>query len=79
MSHSLDRIKVEVYAEPDAKVCIYGTKILGPTTSHRPINDSKNEKVGLRNTKKSLDTSLRGKFQNAHTSTVIFDIKFNLT
>ena len=74
MSHSLEKIKVEVYAEPDAKVCIYGTKILGPFTSQRPFNDSKNEKVGLRDTKKSFDTSLHGKFQNVQSSTVIFDI-----
>ena len=79
MSHSLEKIKVEVYAEPDAKVCIHGTKILGPFTSHRPINESKNEKVGLRNTKKSFDTSLHGKFQNAHSSIVLFHIILNLT
>ena len=75
MSHSLEKIKVEVYAEPDAKVCIYGTKSLGPFTSHRPINDSKNEEVDLRNTKKSLDTSLHSKFQKTHSSSVIFHIK----
>ena len=74
VSHSLEKIKVEVYAEPDAKVCIYGTKILGPFTSQRPFNDSKNEKVGLRDTKKSFDTSLHGKFQKAQSSTVIFHI-----
>ena len=25
MSHSLDRIRVEVFAEPNSKVCVYGS------------------------------------------------------
>ena len=76
MSHSLEKIKVEVYAEPDAKVCIYGTKLLGPTASHRPVNDLRDEKLGLINGRKSLDTPLHSKFQKTHSSSAIFHIKF---
>ena len=75
MSHSLEKIKVEVYAEPDAKVCIYGTKLLGPMESHRPIKNLRSEKVGLLNGRKSLDTPLHSKFHKMHSSSVIFHIK----
>ena len=71
MSHSLEKVKVEVYAEPDAKVCIYGTKLLGSFTSHRLVNDLKNKKAGLLNTRKSLDISIHGMFQNTPSSLIL--------
>ena len=40
ISHSLDRIKVEVFAEPNSKVCVYGSKPVIPTISHKEVDQS---------------------------------------
>ena len=37
VSHSLDSIKVEVFAEPESKVCVYGAKSSMMTPNHQEV------------------------------------------
>ena len=37
VSHSLDSIKVEVFAEPESKVCVYGAKSSILTPNHQEV------------------------------------------
>ena len=52
ISHSLDRIKVEVFAEPNSKVCVYGSKPVMSTISHKGI-----ERPNV--SSKTMDNNLR--------------------